>query len=323
MGIRPVDPSIPISQNFGMGATRFNPHPTWGNYQPYGHTGIDFATPMNTPVYTVSNGTVVWADWASKLPAWSWEARWYLDLHFPGIVVVIDHGPYLSVYAHLNSTSLNIGDRVHKGNVIGRSLGKIAETGNTGGSTGPHLHFEIVPKPFVWWNNYYGRVNPWPYIQESLIHEGDTGFTYTEPVFELDPQSSGAAATPITIDPLEELMSWYKSRTDFENSLAKKVIDFRFTDKTGKWIWLGEIMDNWRSDRERLDRVERAVEDLPVSVLNKRVPRKGESEGYINLATVAAYERDNWERDRAAQEQILRQQKLIMEKLGIEEEVVA
>lgn len=91
--------------------------------------------------------------------------RWYLTgggyagiTTDAGIVVVIDHGGYLSISAHLSETKLHKGDKVTRGQEIGK-------TGNTGYTTGPHLHFEILPKPFAWSNGFYGRTDPITFIQ--------------------------------------------------------------------------------------------------------------------------------------------------------------
>lgn len=139
-----------VSQDFGQNGTRFN-------LASGGHTGRDYAVPTGTQVHASLAGTVVWADWANNLPggdtAAAWANRWYLHPSFGGIVVVIDHGTFLTVYAHLNRTDLNRGDTVATGQVIGLS-------GATGAATGPHLHWEVLPKPFAWGNGYYGRVNP-------------------------------------------------------------------------------------------------------------------------------------------------------------------
>ncbi|MDN5639923.1 MAG: peptidoglycan DD-metalloendopeptidase family protein [Actinomycetia bacterium] len=139
-----------VSQDFGQNGTQFN-------LASGGHTGRDYAVPTGTQVHAALDGTVVWADWANNLPggdtAAAWANRWYLHPSFGGIVVVIDHGDFLTVYAHLNETSLNRGDTVATGQVIGLS-------GATGAATGPHLHWEVLPKPYAWGNGYYGRVNP-------------------------------------------------------------------------------------------------------------------------------------------------------------------
>ena len=148
----PVPVSSPISQYFA--ANPYSP------VQPQGHTGMDFAIPVGTPVYAIGAGTVLWADWATKLAP---NNQWYIAPAYAGIVVLIDHGNIISVYAHLNETALNTGNKVTAGQVI-------AKSGNTGLSTGPHMHFEIMPKPIparVDW--LAGRANPLNYISKTTV----------------------------------------------------------------------------------------------------------------------------------------------------------
>lgn len=157
MGIRPVPDSFPVTQSFYADLTAYNVGA--------GHGAIDFGVPVGTKVVATSPGTVLHADWAWNLPASSWEARWYLirpavnDTRTGGgIIVVIQHDAgYITTSAHLSKTDLNPGDRVVAGEVIGLS-------GNTGSSTGPHLHFSVIPMPCNWYNGYYGGVDPSPYI---------------------------------------------------------------------------------------------------------------------------------------------------------------
>ncbi|MFE9664129.1 transglycosylase family protein [Streptomyces sp. NPDC005955] len=89
------------------------------------HTGIDFPVPTGTSVRSVANGQVVSAGWAGSY----------------GYQVIVRHtdGRY-SQYAHLSAISVRSGQSVVSGQRIGRS-------GNTGNSTGPHLHFEIRTGP--------------------------------------------------------------------------------------------------------------------------------------------------------------------------------
>lgn len=156
----PVDPNTNVSQNFGD-----DPQPA---YQPDGHTGIDFALPVGSPVYAIGDGVVLHADWSKKL---GWPNPYYISPDFTpndgidqsaGIVVVIDHGDCVSISAHLNSTGLNTGDRVTRGQTIG-------ESGNTGFSSGPHLHFEILPDKWNVHAAFYGRVNPLNYISKTSV----------------------------------------------------------------------------------------------------------------------------------------------------------
>lgn len=163
--IRPVDG--PLSQGFGENATsKILPGSAdywiieqFGNYQPDGHTGEDYAVPVGTPIRAVTSGTVLHAGWygGSYLDNGFWIAP-----NFAGYCYVINHDPapgfphgFIGVYAHGQDGGAKVraGQRVTEGQVIGLS-------GNTGGSTGPHLHFEILPDKFVVNGYMYGRVNP-------------------------------------------------------------------------------------------------------------------------------------------------------------------
>lgn len=86
------------------------------------HKGIDWATPTGTPVYASCGGTVTRAGWGSGY----------------GYVVYIDHEDGRQTrYGHLSKVLVSVGDTVKQGE-------RIALSGNTGVSTGPHLHFEIL-----------------------------------------------------------------------------------------------------------------------------------------------------------------------------------
>jgi murein DD-endopeptidase MepM/ murein hydrolase activator NlpD len=85
------------------------------------HQGLDIATPHGQPVYSPSDGTVVFA---------ATEGGY-------GKVLVIDHGYGVKTrYGHLSEIHVHAGDRVRRGD-------KVAAVGNTGRSTGPHLHYEV------------------------------------------------------------------------------------------------------------------------------------------------------------------------------------
>ena len=85
------------------------------------HEGIDIAVPSGTPVHAAAAGTVVYAGWLGGY----------------GNIVVVDHGNGLSTaYGHNSSLSVAQGASVGAGSVI-------ALSGNTGHSTGPHVHFEV------------------------------------------------------------------------------------------------------------------------------------------------------------------------------------
>jgi murein DD-endopeptidase MepM/ murein hydrolase activator NlpD len=96
------------------------------------HTGVDFSVPTGTKVVSAMEGTVLEAGVNV-----SWGPSY-------GISVIIDHGQGIrAIYAHLSALKVKKGDKVEEGELIGLS-------GNSGNSTGPHLHFE-------------SRVSPWRY----------------------------------------------------------------------------------------------------------------------------------------------------------------
>lgn len=91
-------------------------------YYWYGHRAIDVGLPEGTPVIASDTGVVTYAGWN----AWGY-----------GILIVINHcNGYETYYAHLSSVAVTPGQVVYQGSYIGAS-------GNTGRSSGPHLHFEI------------------------------------------------------------------------------------------------------------------------------------------------------------------------------------
>lgn len=89
------------------------------------HYGMDFTAPVGTPVYATGDGKVVET---------SGSARSRVGY---GLMVKVDHGyGYETLYAHLNSFNVKVGKEVKRGEIIGY-------IGNSGGSTAPHLHYEV------------------------------------------------------------------------------------------------------------------------------------------------------------------------------------
>jgi len=85
------------------------------------HTGVDIGGPSGAPIRAADSGVVVMAGWNGGYGNWT----------------LIDHGGGLATgYAHQSSIGVSRGQRVGRGDVIGR-------VGSTGASTGPHLHFEV------------------------------------------------------------------------------------------------------------------------------------------------------------------------------------
>ena len=95
------------------------------------HTGVDFAQAVGTPVYAVQGGTVLAGGWGKSY----------------GIQILVDQDPLFdgtpkriaggwAIYAHLSKSNVTAGQRIEKGDLIGY-------VGNTGNSTGAHLHYEV------------------------------------------------------------------------------------------------------------------------------------------------------------------------------------
>ncbi len=93
----------------------------WGWGSSDWHSGIDIANDWGTPLYATADGVVVFSDWYSGY----------------GKMIKIDHGNgIVTVYAHNSANLVNVGESVKKGQ-------HIADMGNTGNSTGSHIHYEV------------------------------------------------------------------------------------------------------------------------------------------------------------------------------------
>lgn len=110
----PLSGDFYMSSGFGM---RLDPI----TGQPSLHEGVDFVAKMGAPILATGHGTVRRSEFASDL----------------GQVIEIEHGEgYVSRYAHLRRRLVSVGQRVQRGDPIG-------ELGNSGRTTGAHLHYEV------------------------------------------------------------------------------------------------------------------------------------------------------------------------------------
>ena len=190
--LRPVEG--PITQAHGVYPTRGNPHPIFGDYQPYGHLGIDYAAPIGTPVRAAHDGTLDFLGWSNQMPA-HLQTKWMMSgSDASGICVHLDAGNGLgTTYNHMNSADVD-GLQVKRGQIIGY-------TGNTGRSGGPHLHFELVRIPAPYDGRFYGRINPQPYI--------DAPATITPASASITPAAPKPAPKPAQKE-------WYEMALDLE-----------------------------------------------------------------------------------------------------------
>ena len=109
------------------------------------HQGMDFTAPTGTEVFATGNAKVEFAGWKQGY----------------GNTVILDHGyGYKTLYAHLYKTLVRKGQKVRRSDII-------ALVGNTGKSTGPHLHYEVRlnNKPVDPRNYYFYDLSPEEYDQ--------------------------------------------------------------------------------------------------------------------------------------------------------------
>jgi murein DD-endopeptidase MepM/ murein hydrolase activator NlpD len=132
--IHPISPADPtwLTSSYGY---RIDPF----THRRAAHHGIDIAGPLGLKVHATGDGKVVRAN----------KGRWGY-----GHEVQVDHGyGYLTIYAHMEDILVKVGQEVKRGEVVGT-------LGNTGRSSGPHLHYEV---------RQHGRtVNPMYFFYENL-----------------------------------------------------------------------------------------------------------------------------------------------------------
>lgn len=115
------------------------------------HEGIDFAGPIGTPIYATGNGKVVKVGTESGY----------------GKHVIIDHGyTYKTHYAHLSAYTVKRGQKVKRGDIIGF-------LGNTGRTSGPHIHYEVLKNdiPVNPINYFFNDLTPDEY--EELVNSAN------------------------------------------------------------------------------------------------------------------------------------------------------
>jgi murein DD-endopeptidase MepM/ murein hydrolase activator NlpD len=110
----PIVNQIGLSSNYG---TRIDP---FTNLLAQ-HPGVDFSAPVGTPILAAGDGLVLRAEY---------------DSAYGNFIEIAHADQFVSKYAHASKMHVKAGQRIQRGQLI-------AEVGNTGRSTGPHLHYEI------------------------------------------------------------------------------------------------------------------------------------------------------------------------------------
>jgi hypothetical protein len=127
------------------------------------HTGIDLGMPEGTQLRSLFDGKV--------------EAVWdHAGAIGNGVKIHAENGKHI-IYGHMNKVDVHVGDKIHSGDLIGLS-------GNTGNSTGPHLHFGMT-------NNQGAFIDPTNYAEKVSNMSGDN------PVIPNPWDIIGRATTPL------------------------------------------------------------------------------------------------------------------------------
>lgn len=154
------------------------------------HLGVDLAAPDGTPEYSVADGVVVAAGPASGFGNWI-----VIDS------VDVNGRPFSAVYGHewASGVKVRVGQRVRAGEEIGA-------VGSAGESSGPHLHFEIVPGGRLTGGR---QIDPLPWLDGALTPNAGGAFPYsTNPLCSRGFGSAGGALANGKVPP--ELEIWYR-----------------------------------------------------------------------------------------------------------------
>ena len=239
----PLKSEFRISQKFGM-------NPDWYK-KSKGHNGVDWATPVGTPVHAMQDGVVIRA----------------ADFSQPGITdgkigygrhVRIQHPEGISIYGHFSRLMVKEGDSVKAGQQIGLSGGATSDP-NSGMSTGAHLHGEYrmdgvknpVPGGYV-----YNAIDILKYIEAEPIQEGEPLYKVRVKISNLlvrDGPGTNYGKYPGYASGVYEI---YEERNGYGRIAA------------GKWISLNPAY---------VERVQPTSEDEPVLTLEQRVARLEEA----------------------------------------------
>lgn len=154
--LRPIQSrNLTLSQRFGE-----HLRPIYG---PEGHTGLDMPCYVGTPILAPADGVVTVTNWGST--GYGYEIRLESkQFEMEGKIIILQF-----VFGHCSRIIVKRGQRVVEGQIIGYS-------GSTGNSTGPHLHFEVLPNYLdgdAWvaeYNQYKHavRIDPLPLFENNV-----------------------------------------------------------------------------------------------------------------------------------------------------------
>lgn len=263
--MRPVPGMYPVTQRFSDNATIYN----YGA----GHGAIDYGVPVGTPILAPEDGVVGHADWAWNLPGGpnDWAARDYQIKPAPGdtrtgggIMVSITNSAGSRWWlCHLSKTDLNRGDRVRQGQIIGYS-------GNTGSSTGPHLHVSLLPAAPNWGNGFFGAIDPEPWITRPYAPITSTSWqgsattgtgTATNTRFDFLEWITMANQTEIN----KALTAWASS-PEGQAVIGRAVLDRQFKDVQGRKISLAYVLKYDKANWDTVRAIAQAVRPSSIAL---------------------------------------------------------
>lgn len=217
MSRRPIPSQYPISQSFyGTFSSQFSGSSV--------HGGTDFATPVGVPVIAPDDGVIVHSDWAWNLPGGpnDWASRWYLlkpnvgnTSGGGGIITILrnDAGSHW-VFAHLSSNDeAPKGKRVRAGDIIGK-------TGNTGTSTAPHIHVELIPPNPKYTSYSWGRIDSVPFMTDPYLPNKYTSWTGAATTGK----GSAATAPAVLTKPYKVVTDWTQNHSGKRNVKLQGVV---------------------------------------------------------------------------------------------------
>lgn len=267
---------FPLTQLFGVNKE---------NYVVFGlegHNGIDYATPSVTTLYSCINGTII---------------EVFNDTYGYGKYIKIENDECGVLYAHMRVLSpLSVGSEVKAGDIIG-------ETGNTGNSTGPHLHFGVFPKPRDRSNGFSGYINP---LDKNLVEwvenlnnpqdPLDDIATLTQKIYDLkeklDTERDEHIAEVVAKDKIIEqqqkqsqeltvqLVSARKGTTDVTEELklvrgdytALKEVHSNYVEESE--VKVEDLAENLKKERELVLKRDKTISDLK-NEINRKVKEIG------------------------------------------------
>ncbi|RME81900.1 MAG: M23 family metallopeptidase [Caldilineae bacterium] len=190
-----------------------------------GHNGIDWGMPVGTPILAVDDGEVILRK---------------DDPEGFGLHIKLQHDWGQSLYAHLSEFKVRLHDRVSAGDVIGLS-------GDTGFSTGPHLHFGLRVKPYRTDDGWNGYTNPQRFLRWDTGEEALD--TLREQVQQLQQEladTTGAFAFERQ-ELTEQADLWRKAVTD----LLHRYLPGELPPDTDVLITLQSLMDSWAEELDK------------------------------------------------------------------------